>query len=268
MVSVILSLTTIPERVGTLNRVLDSLVAQRGVAFEVHVNVQEGTVINERHPDPRVKYFDVPNEGPISKLLGTLRRVTDPAQRLVIVDDDHLYHPAMLAVYAEYLAHPMFERAALGFQGLIFNRTADRFDCILTLPPGTHQPVEYLQGFKSACYRRDHFPVAFTEGWAHTHWADDWTLGSWCGAAGIPSVVVSYREETDLTPRAISFPVVAEIPHEANGCADHREQDGGVYASDRAFLNGPLGAYAKAIPLVSLQEPRARGAAFALPHLT
>lgn len=266
MVSVIISLTTIPERVGTLNRVLDSLVAQRGVVFEVHVNLPYG--VQASHPDPRVKFFSVEDLGPITKLVPTLRRVTNPAQRIVIVDDDFLYHPAMLAVYAEYLAHPMFERAALGFQGLIFNRAANRFDCVLTLPPGTHQPVEYLQGFKSACYRRDHFPVAFTDGWALAHWNDDFTTGAWLGATNIPAAVVSYPEETDLTRRVDSFPIVSSLGYSGNGCAAFREQDGGIAASDVGFLDGPMGCYAKVTPLVNFPEPRARGAAYALSHLT
>lgn len=260
--TVILSLTTIPERVPTLGRVLDSLVAQVGVPFEVHVNVPPNVTLAP-HPDPRVRYFAVEDHGPITKILPTLQRVTDPAQRIVIVDDDFVYHPEMLAVYADYFTRPEFAHAALGFAGLIYNRTDRAFGWVSTLAPGTHYGVEYLQGFKSACYRRDHFPAAFTEGWALAHWNDDFTMGAWLGAADIPAVIISYPRETDLTRRIVSFPIMADIAHEANGCEVFRVQDGGVAASDVGFLDGPMGRYAKVTPLVNLPEPRARGAAVA-----
>jgi hypothetical protein len=244
MAPVIVSLTTIPSRVGTLPQVIASLLQQRGVPFEIQVNVQAGTVITNPVTDARVRYFDVPNEGPISKLLGTLRRVTDPDTRIVLVDDDHLYDPGMLAAYADWIARPEYARAALGFQGLIYRHDWQGFESVTALPPQTTRRVEYLQGFKSLSVRRDHFPVAFTEGWAYTHWGDDWTLGSWLGAYGVPRVVVSAPHETDFRPRAVSFPVMAEVPHPVDGCAILRERDGGVAKSDAAYLSSPMRRYA------------------------
>jgi hypothetical protein len=238
----VISLTTIPSRVADLPRVLETLLAQDYVPFEIHVNVPTGVTIP--HKLAGVRYFDVPDEGPVTKLLGTVRRVTDPDTYLVIVDDDHLYHEKMLWEYARWVR--TMPDAAVGFQGLCESRESSTGLMFVTaVGPQDAYPVEYLQGFKSACFRRAWFPVGFTDGWAHTHWGDDFTIGSWLGAQGIRRYVVGWEHETDHRARVLSFPVVGEVSHGADGCAIFRQQDGGEWTSDRRWFTSPMAEYAR-----------------------
>lgn len=243
-VPVVLSLTTIASRSHLVPRVVESLLAQRGDHIAVHLNLPHKVEVDGLPTDARLQVFRVADEGPITKLVPTVRRITDPDTRIIIVDDDFTYHPDMVAVYRAWLDVPAYRDAALGFAGLIYDREASRFGWLSTLPPSQSYAAEYLQGFKSACYKRGHFPVAFTEGWAAAHWADDFTIGAWLGAAGIPAYVISYEHEHDPRPRVLSFPLTHELSHGADGCAGFRDRDGGVAVSDRAFLDGPMGRYA------------------------
>ena len=106
--TVILSMTTIPDRLidyqgrHALQRCLGSLLNQSFQDYELHFNIPE-VCVNNGQPyrvpswlhelnDPKLKLFtDVIDDGPITKIVPTLKRVTDPNTVIITVDDDLEY---------------------------------------------------------------------------------------------------------------------------------------------------------------------------------
>lgn len=102
---VVVSLTTIPSRLGKIRPILVSLMNQTLVPDAIYLNLPEVFArTGERYLVPK----DVVNlpfvtinrvdrdYGPITKLLPTLSKETDPETCIVIVDDDTQYSPQFL----------------------------------------------------------------------------------------------------------------------------------------------------------------------------
>ncbi len=110
-VRVFVSLTTIPSRMGGLARCIASLEAQTLPPERIFLCVPQ-TYRRFETPEPlpfvasqlgtRIEVIRCHDDGPGTKILGSLDRVPkEPNVLLVLVDDDAAYEPHMLATFAE-----------------------------------------------------------------------------------------------------------------------------------------------------------------------
>ena len=96
---VVISLSTIPERVKLLGPTLASLLDQSIHVDEIAINLPYVSRKGKAYTVPKwlkrlkhVKIYRVDvDEGPGTKLLPTLRRES-PSTRIIVVDDDNIYH--------------------------------------------------------------------------------------------------------------------------------------------------------------------------------
>lgn len=190
---VIVSLTTSPLRMRTLDRVVRTLLNQSCPPDEVHLNIPhvfrrtgETYVIPEwcATIDPRVKVFRVEDAGPATKSLPTIFRCRpDEDVVIVFVDDDILYLQRTLEVHLDAIARD--PGCVYGFTG---------YDIL----PGHrlrhgrgNVDVEVLEGWGSIAFHRSAVGdglEAYVEA-AHRSRAcfaqDDYTLSNWFALRGV-----------------------------------------------------------------------------------
>ncbi len=158
---IVVSLTTLPERVNLLARTLASLRRQTRPPDAIYLWCPA-----ERFGGiaacPRIAGVEArltPDLGPATKLLPCLAVETDPRTRLVVVDDD-IEYPADLIEKLGNAAR-LFPARAIGFTGWSLAASADGPKVIHwneEVPKaGMFQPVRVLEGYRGVIYRRDFF---------------------------------------------------------------------------------------------------------------
>ena len=107
---VIISLTTIPERLPTIGKTLQSLLRQT-VEINIEVNLPKKCLVSDKPytiPEAwqglqRLQFIEVEKDyGPSTKLLPTLKRHS-PDTIIVVVDDDRIYEPHLVERLVEKL---------------------------------------------------------------------------------------------------------------------------------------------------------------------
>lgn len=94
----IVSLTSVPNRLGEIKATLISLLKQTKPPKEIQINLGENLFENKKIPDflknlKLVKIFWVKNDfGPATKFIPTLERFSN-GEQLIIVCDDDMYYP-------------------------------------------------------------------------------------------------------------------------------------------------------------------------------
>lgn len=120
----VVTLTSIPSRIGLLDLTLKSLMRQTARPREIRLCLPSWSVREQRrYALPRwlsrlesVTVMRVDDQGPATKLLSTLDDV-DADQAVVVVDDDRVYHPRLLETYAHLAArHPHHAVTAAGWR--------------------------------------------------------------------------------------------------------------------------------------------------------
>lgn len=120
----VVSLTTIPSRLEALQPTLKSLLRQTSRPREIRLCLPAWSVRENRpYVVPAwlaglrcVTLVTVEDSGPATKFLATLGTVA-PDQPVVVLDDDRVYHPRLLAHYAALAgAHPDVALAGAGWR--------------------------------------------------------------------------------------------------------------------------------------------------------
>mgnify|MGYP002478014759 CR=1 FL=1 len=116
MNQVIVTLTTIPSRLtpenfeeGIKSNINSLLNQDYEGEYEIHFNVPSVLKHNSieyiipewireiANNNPKFKIFDnLEDLGPVTKIIHTLKRVTDPEAIIIVCDDDLIYHPNMV----------------------------------------------------------------------------------------------------------------------------------------------------------------------------
>jgi hypothetical protein len=100
LVDVVVTMTTLPSRIGRIETAMKSLLNQRLVAKAIRIHVPAFSRREQRPYDvpgwlrrtPSVEIVECDDYGPATKVIPALQ-TSAPDQRLLVVDDDRIYHP-------------------------------------------------------------------------------------------------------------------------------------------------------------------------------
>lgn len=248
----IISLTTIPSRLSDGNELaikqcIDSLITQNFGEYEIHFNIP---AINKMTQEPyvipewissleKIKIFQVEDIGPFTKSFYTVQRVTEPETVIVVVDDDLVYHPDMLAEHVKN--HEIWKEEILGYDGLRSRNEDGSFSCVYNDSRDYYYSaqkrdsrVDILQHYKSVSYKRRYFESDFVD-FVNTNfnWNDDVLLASYFAFKKRDRMVVAYEhdviyntyDEWINNAGVTTFPVLRHTHHEGmEGCNLFRQK--------------------------------------------
>lgn len=252
----ILTLTTIPSRLISphqfdIQYCIDSLLNLNYDNYEIHFNIPhtfkltgEDYVLPEWLIEYGKKYeelkiFRMEDLGSVTKLIPTLKRITDPDQYILVVDDDIVYRENLIEEHLKNrLAWP---DRAIGYDGMRSRNEDGTFashfgDSRDYYYSSNHRNslVDILQHYKSVSYVRKFFGEDFYDFFdEYGTWCDDKSVSSYLAKNRIPRMVSFYEDDpvaTDLKHWheivGKSFPIVRTTSHERNeGCNVHRAND-------------------------------------------
>ncbi len=252
----ILTLTTIPsrlsyegERLGLRDTVI-SLLEQTHQDLEVWINVPwvmsrtgeryilPGWLVDMVEVDDRLKVNRCDDQGSATKLLPTLTKTQGMSddQVIIVLDDDHTYHPDMVKEHLNNRAK--WPQYAIGYDGQRSRDqvTGGRGECFgdprdhWVSSHGRSFYVDILQHYKSVSYTRGMFRCDFNDFWReYKHWCDDTVIAAYMSKHRIPRVVPAYEKERhhfDLTHEGWqevcwnpTFPITGNTSHDQEeGC--------------------------------------------------
>lgn len=246
MNKIIVTLTTIPSRLAFdgdegMKLCIQSLLTQNYDEYEVHVNIpyihaptQEAYVIPSWLVESDIlRIYRTDDYGPLTKLLPTVERISDPEQIIVVVDDDLVYHPDMLLEHSRN--QQKFMDAVVGYDGLrsrtddgqLSNRFSDSRDYFFTSHRITSK-VDIIQHYKSVSYKRKYFESDFRSFVLRNYsWADDILIAAYM-AYKKRDRIATYHESDPITDTfddwinvggVSTFPVLRHTHHETwEGC--------------------------------------------------
>lgn len=240
----IISLTTLPSRFKNLNLVLNSLCNQKYSNYEVHLNVSKEIMYDmPKLLYSNLKIFYVMDVGAVTKLYYTLQRCISLEQRIITVDDDFIYNKFMLLEYDNYIKNNSeITKNVFGFAGIypVLNIPTDgKLNCIGALSKPVR--VGIVEGYKSVCYKRNHFNNDFFSSGYKYHYNDDLSISAWLGINGIEKWCIPYRFEKNNRNRMLSFPLDTQIQYPKSGVSHQRDAEGGSWISYKKFYNSKYG---------------------------
>ena len=158
MNKIIISMTSIERRAGTLRWTLDSLFAQTLKPTEVRLYA-EPVVLNDHglDPYPDLRRFSTEDRGSVTKISAIADPQLDDHDLIVTVDDDVVYDPRWLATLVDGVdANP---GAAVGFSGWnVSSFLEDPVNGSYFWPRDTG-PRDVLEGWAGVAYRKSFLDV-------------------------------------------------------------------------------------------------------------
>ena len=155
----VLTLTTSPQRMHHLPKVLDSIFNQLTSPDAVYLNLPKRYRNRDTYIIPDwlsdVQQLTLQQQGddlgPVMKILPVLEVETDPDTLLITIDDDVRYPPdTILALQTAAQANP---KSAFGSRGFNFTNIGQHLEPVR----GEYAPCHVLQGYGACAYRRHNF---------------------------------------------------------------------------------------------------------------
>ena len=212
--SVIITLTTVPERLASTHPdgfmgALRSLCTQNATNYEVHINIPHVyRVTNQQYilPDwfismqrefSNLKTYRVEDYGPPTKIIPTLKRVSNPDTLIIIADDDLMYHSDMINEHVKYQSTI---GGVIGYDGR-GSRTEPKYNDLRdswVLCTERTTRVDFLQCYKSVSVKKSYFEEDFFTDWVGKTKSDDVLLSYYFRYKEIPMYVVPYEPDVHL----------------------------------------------------------------------
>lgn len=247
--SIVISLTTVPERLNNPNEdglklVLKSLCTQKDNDYEIHFNIPNNyNITNEKYEIPtwmddykleypNLKIFRTEDLGPPTKFVPTIQRITNPDTIILVVDDDLVYHEEMVSEHRKY--QEILLDSVIGYDGRgceipLFNHDIrDSWIICVTQIRETHS----LQHYKSVSYKKKLFDVDFFTDYLGKTLSDDILISKYFRNNSVKMYVVPYekdnhlfdtKEKWDLNQGVTSFPVLRYASSVENTGCNHPE---------------------------------------------
>jgi hypothetical protein len=201
---VIISLTTIPERLEFnhplgLIRVVYSLLNLKYSNYEIHFNIpffnkktkKEYIIPNwlqELNGKSVLRIFRTDDYGPVTKIYPTIKRISNPNQLIIVVDDDLIYESRLIEGHINLRKND--DNVVWGYAGL--NNIGEKFgDARDRFVIGVNNPVRVsiIEHYKSVSYRRRMFDDDFNEDFLSKGWSDDELVSAYMGMKGFVKMV-------------------------------------------------------------------------------
>ncbi|HIF07853.1 MAG TPA: hypothetical protein EYQ64_13160 [Gemmatimonadetes bacterium] len=201
---VVVSLTSIPSRLGHVFPTLNSILLQSRAPSAIYLNLpasskREGDTYHMPpgiEKDPRITVCQSGEDvGPIMKLLPVLEREPDPETVIITVDDDVVYPREMIETFLDM--SESLPGAALGFRGWRLPEDGDLANRMILHANQVSRPfsVDILCGVSGAMYLRRHFDPGFfdrsdlpPEG----YFVDDLCISGYLHRGGVMKYIVPY----------------------------------------------------------------------------
>lgn len=198
MENIIVSATTIPERIILLPRFLSSLEKQtikpskiyiqipkksrKGVDYDI--NKIEQLVMQIEGINVIINIVDI-DEGPITKLVPVLDLEKNPNTIIILMDEDVIYGENIIETLLKYK-----NLGAVGFAGRKFNSKNKILHFIINNSKNKIDTVDFLETYHGVLYKRSLFP-SYTNfiKWMHKLpkvciYNDDIVIGAWLDQVG------------------------------------------------------------------------------------
>ena len=218
---IIVCLTTTPTRIEHIDTTLKSLLLQRVRPQQIRLHIPHFST-REQLPynvPERLRHLSCltivrcDDRGPATKLLPALVGLP-PEQALLVVDDDRIYHPHVVATVADHARQQ--PDIAFGFSGWrvphdLTDRPTTLLSDLLSRPPVPlkcsrirhPQPIDVMQGFSGYVIRPSFFNLAavtdYTQAPAAAFFVDDVWFSAHCQVAKyvIPSPPSNFLSYVD-----------------------------------------------------------------------
>jgi hypothetical protein len=251
--SVIITLTTVPERLNDTNEhgiigVIESLCTQSDNDYEIHFNIPEiYNITGEKYVIPdwlheyklkyrNLKIFRTKDYGPPTKFVPTLDRVKDPETIMLVVDDDLVYHKDMISEHRkhQYQMMGLFTKFVICYAGTgcmiplyrNINNLRDTWIACVTRP----READAVQHYKSVSYKKKVFDDDFYKYYLGRTLSDDALASKYWRDKGVKMIVVPYEPENHLFAtnelwgqnlRVETFPVLRNSSSVSNTGCNH-----------------------------------------------
>jgi hypothetical protein len=234
MEQVIITLTTIPNRLNTTNGglkpIIDKMLNLSYSNYVIHLNIPEiCKKSSEKYiipqwliqiNNPKLKIFRTEDYGSLTKILPTLMRLDrNDNSVLITIDDDLEYIDGFIEYHLE--KRKQYPNSALGFAGISAINGSCHF--CTTLKEDTR--VKILEGYKTISYVNSFFKQDFFDEFVGKSWSDDIIISAYLGKHNIEKIVMNYNKDLDFNPRVESFPIVGHLPNERGGCFWFRNEN-------------------------------------------
>jgi hypothetical protein len=234
MEQVIITLTTIPNRLNTTNGglkpIIDKMLNLSYSNYVIHLNIPEiCKKSGEKYiipqwlieiNNPKLKIFRTEDYGSLTKILPTLMRLDrNDNSVLITIDDDLEYIDGFIEYHLE--KRKQYPNSALGFAGISAINGSCHF--CTTLKEDTR--VKILEGYKTISYVNSFFKQDFFDEFVGKSWSDDIIISAFLGKHNIEKIVMNYNKDLDFNPRVESFPIVGHLPNERGGCFWFRNEN-------------------------------------------
>lgn len=240
----VITLSTIPSRLsdtkyGTHGIVscIESLQNQTYNNYEIHFNIPyKSSYSGEDYiiPDWLEKYSKVivyrtEDLGPVTKVVPTIQRISDPDTIIIVCDDDLVYHEEMVE---EHVKNQTSRDCAFGYDSLgttepKFGDIRDHY--VVSVP--FEMKGKIMQHYKTVSYKRRYFEDDFFTDFVGKTKSDDILLSAYMSKKGIQKIVLPYKKEQKLNTLeewqgkggVTTFPVIRHTHHDSgDGCRDPR----------------------------------------------
>lgn len=192
---VVVSLSTIPSRVKTLNTVLESLLNQTYPIDLIYINLPHWSKrerceypLPEKVDPNRIRILRCEDYGPITKLYPVLAQETDPETLIITVDDDCNYSSDRIETLVRWAKE--FPDAAIGGAGITVGRWHNYLGYVRNTSVLT--PVSILEGYSGCAYRRKFFQddlIDYSDAPKEAFYHDDFWISGSLALKGIPRLV-------------------------------------------------------------------------------
>ena len=216
---IVVTLTTIPTRLvneyhgdqGMISSI-KSLINQTYSDYKIYLNIPKvfkltgeeyiipEWLLNLANTEDKLElYTGLEDLGPSTKLIPTIRRITNPEDLIIVVDDDVVYHPEMVKEHVKNQSN--FSEAVVGYDGMrskdnLFGDVRDYYHS------GTRRTsrVDILQHYKSVSYKRRYFEDDFEQFINENFtWEDDLLLSAYFAYKKRDRIVTYHESDPELT---------------------------------------------------------------------
>jgi hypothetical protein len=170
---IIITMSTSPKRLENIKDTLKSILNQSVKPSKIFINVphifkrtnetyDDAKLEDIKNIDPIIQINRCEDKGPITKMLETLKLISNDTTIIIIIDDDNIYDSKTI----ENITNELKKNPNKVIAGSIFN----------------HENINIVEGFKCICFQRHIFEDDFyelvdeTNPYVHCYKSDDFII--------------------------------------------------------------------------------------------